>query len=465
MTTVEQISGVGNGRQNLIIPPSNNPSSNTYSFNGNNIIQFQLPNSEIILDPQSIRITGSLRFNANSAMTQGSAGDWSKIFQDPYLGINSVFRSVEFSSTGGNRQSIEKINNYGQLLNCILPSLNSTSDYLSENSLGMLASQNIVYGSDFFMRNASYYGDPTADPPLDGVAFGIRFSTPVYTGLTMSSGQKLPLGSLNGLTLTLELNSDGAVFVTTEDSTAEPDKFARIKYELFDLKLECETYSPTAAERVALLNNPTGTLMCNTFTSLFSVLQASNTNTQFNLGINELVAVLFKFNPTSAVNNIQANEFQATRVISDANLVEQFTKVRFMRSGTEFPLMFPINVVTNSDEAELSKYYLQALKNVHSKRDPKLAINNSTNDPRFAIGAAGNTYTLANAVKYQNKQNTVYGVGYDFLKSMSGADFNGKPLTINVECNLADGRTNAMYAFVLAKTMIRFNENGVMVMN
>jgi hypothetical protein len=51
MTTVEQISGVGNGRQNLIIPPSNNPSSNTYSFNGNNIIQFQLPNSEIILDP------------------------------------------------------------------------------------------------------------------------------------------------------------------------------------------------------------------------------------------------------------------------------------------------------------------------------------------------------------------------------------------------------------------------------
>jgi hypothetical protein len=55
MTTVEQISGVGNGRQNLIIPPSNNPSSNTYSFNGNNIIQFQLPNSEIILDPHLIQ--------------------------------------------------------------------------------------------------------------------------------------------------------------------------------------------------------------------------------------------------------------------------------------------------------------------------------------------------------------------------------------------------------------------------
>jgi hypothetical protein len=127
--------------------------------------------------------------------------------------------------------------------------------------------------------------------------------------------------------------------------------------------------------------------------------------------------------------------------------------------------MFPINVVTNSDEAELNKYYLQALKNVHSKRDPKLAINNSTNDVRFAIGSAGNIYSLANAVKYQNKQNTVYGVGYDFLKSLSGADFNGKPLTINVECNLADGRTNAMYAFVLAKTMIQFNENGVMVMN
>jgi hypothetical protein len=48
---------------------------------------------------------------------------------------------------------------------------------------------------------------------------------------------------------------------------------------------------------------------------------------------------------------------------------------------------------------------------------------------------------------------------------MSGANFDGKPLTLNIESNLSDGNTNAMYVFVLAKTMIAFSDAGVQVMN
>lgn len=466
MTTVEQITGLGNGLQNLIIPPSNNPSNNSYSFAGNNIIQFQLPNAPVLLDPASIRITGSLRFTDNQSMTQGSSGEYKKIFIDQYLGINSIFRSVEFSSTGGNRQSIEKIQNYGQLLQCILPALNQTSNYQNDLQIGNLSTQNTVYGSDFVIQNAAYFGNPSSTPPGSGKANGIRFSTPLYTGLTMASGQKLPLSNLNGITITLELQADNAVFFSTETS-ANPDKLARIKYELFDLKLECSTYSPSAEEKMALMNQKKGVLQCNTFTSLFSVLQASETNAQFNLGIKELISVFFKFTPTSSVNNLALNEYQSLRVISadPNNETQQFRRVRFMRSGVEFPLNFPINVVSNSLECELNKYYLQALKNVHTRKNPKLATNGFTNDVRFAIGASDFKYTLANQVKAFNKLNQVYGVGYDFFSSMTGADFDGKPLTLNVECDLSDARTNAMYAFVLAKTLIMFDENGVAVMN
>lgn len=462
MTTVEQITGLGNGLQNLIVPPANNPSNNSYSFAGNNIIQFQLPNAPVLLDPASIRITGSLRFTNNQAMTQGSAGEYKKIFLDQYLGVNSIFRSVEFSSTGGNRQSIEKIQNYGQLLQCILPALNQTSNYQNDLQIGNLSTQNTKYGSDFIVQNAGYF--LSSGSGGSGKANGIRFSTPLYTGLTMASGQKLPLSNLNGLTVTLELQADNAVFFSTETS-ANPDKLARIKYELFDLKLECSTYSPSAEEKVALMNQKKGVLQCNTFTSLFSVLQASQTNAQFNLGIKELISVFFKFTPTSSVNNLALNEYQSTRVISASDDTQQFTKVRFMRSGVEFPLMFPIDIVDKSLECELQKYYLQALKNVHTKSNPKLSTNGFTNDVRFAIGASDYKYTLANQVKAFNKLNQVYGVGYDFFSSMTGADFDGKPLTLNLECDLADARTNAMYAFVLAKTMIVFDENGVSVMN
>ena len=48
---------------------------------------------------------------------------------------------------------------------------------------------------------------------------------------------------------------------------------------------------------------------------------------------------------------------------------------------------------------------------------------------------------------------------------MTGADFDGKPWSVTLDSNLSDARTNAMYAFVLAKTDIMFNENGVMVVN
>jgi hypothetical protein len=457
MTTVEQIPGLGNGKQNVIIPPSNNPSSNSYSFEGNNLVQFQIPNSMVLLNPSTIRISGSLRFVNNAGMTQGAAGDWASIFQDPYLGINTVFRTVEFSSTGGNRQSIEKVQNYPQMLQCILPALNNTSDYLSKMQSGNLASQNIEYGSQYVMQNASFYNGAG-----DGKAFGIRFSTPLYTGLTMASGQKLPLAHLNGLTVTLELASNTAVFVSNEaDATLIPN----IKYELFDLKLECELYQPTAPEREALMSQKNGTLMCNTFTSLFSVLQSANNNSQFNLGIKELISVFFKFIPTKAVNNLSLNEYQSTRLMNSADSLQQIIKARFMRSGTEFPLMFPINVVGNSNEAELNKYYLQALKNVNVRRDPKVSVSNQTNDPRFAIGSNGFKFETASQITAFNKSNVVYGVGYDYFSSMSGANFDGKPLTLNIESNLSDGNTNAMYVFVLAKTMIAFSDAGVQVMN
>ena len=461
MTSVEQITGLGNnGLQRVILPPINNPSNNSYSYQGNNIIQFALPNSMVMADFSTLRLSGSLRFTNNAGMTQGDSGEWTKIFQDPYLGINSVFRSLEFSSTGGNRQSIEKVQNYNQMLQTILPALNSTSNYVTDLGINNLASQNIVFGSKFFMQNASYFKDTASGG--DNTAFGIRFSTPLYSGLTMATGQKIPLGLLNGVTVTLELQADNAVFCSTAVTSAEQN---RIKYELFDLKLECELYSPTAEERVALMNQKQGVLQCNTFTSLFSVVQSSQANVSFNLGTKELVSALFKFCPTNSVNNLGANEYQSSRIISAGNETQQFTRVRFQRAGVEFPLFFPINVVSGSIEAQLNKYYLQALKNVHTKKDPRLCNDLLTNDPRWAIGATDNKFTLANQVKYQNKLNQVYGIGYDFFSSMTGADFDGKPWSVTLDSNLSDARTNAMYAFVLAKTDIMFNENGVMVVS
>ena len=464
MSSIEQIVGTGNGLQNISIIPANNPSSNSYSFAGNNIVVFNIPSIPALLDPESIRVTGNLRFTDNQAMEQDSSGatvaEYKNIHFDQYLGINSCWRSVQWSATGGSRASIEKVSNYGQLLNCILPALNQTSNYQNDLQINNLSTQNNRVTSDFILRNAAYF--KPVDSSGSGIARGINFSCPIYTGVTMS-GQRINLGAIQGLTLQLELQSDNAVFFTTTSAATNPQAFGRIKYELTDLKLECNVYNPTAKEQSALMNNPKGIIQCNTFTSLFSVVQASQSNIQYNLGIKELVSFFFKFNPTKAVNNLGLNEFQASRVLSNSNETTQFTKLRFMRSGVEFPILKPIEITPNSEECELNRYYQMALKNVNTRSDPKLATNNNTNDVRFALGATNYKYTLANQILAYNKLNSVYGIGYDMLSSMSGADFNFKPLTVNLECNLTDGNTNAFYGFALAKTTIAYDESGITV--
>lgn len=460
MASNNQIPDIGNNLRRTILLPINNPSDNSYSYEGNNLVQFALPSTLAMADFSTIRLSGSLRFTQNSAMNQdASGGEWTKIFQNPIAGVNSVFRSVEISSASGARASLEKCQNYGQMINTILPALNSQQDYVTYLQSQTLSSQNIEYGNKFFIRNASYFKS-TADGG-DNEAFGVRFSTPVYLGMCLG-GAKIPLAQMGGCIFTFELNSSDAVFVSNQTDSVEKN---RIKYELHDLKMEVEMYAPTAEERVALMNQKEGSFTCNTMTSLFSVVQSSQANVQFSLGSSDVVAAFFKFCPTNAVNSLVADEFQSTRIIDTNNKSSQFFRVRFQKNGLEFPLYFPINVVSGSTEAQLNKYYLQSLKNLHTRNDIRVATTDFTNDVRWSIGADSYPLTTANIIKGVNKANVVYGIGYSFLADLSGSDFKNQSWQVTLDSNLSDARTNAMYAFILQKTTIAFNENGVSVIN
>ena len=450
MSSNVQLPTTGNGRVNSIIMPSNNPSNNAFSHQGNNIVQFQLPNSNVILDPQSIRINGTLRLKNPSGLAQFVKDN---THMDKYCGVNSIFSSVQWSSSGGNRSSIEKINNYPQLLSSILPALTSTSQYNSEASIQTLSTENTKYQDKSIIKNIM-------------TEAGAKFSTPIYTGLTMSSSNRIPLLPLKGLTLTLELNADDAVFIyddTNATTTQKPYK-SQVVFELFNVSLSCTMYHPNSEEKMAIANMKQGSLSMNTFTSLFSVLQSSDNNTQFNLGIRNLVACFFKLVPTNKINHQGHNEFQSLRVQDKTGQTKQFLKASFLRSGVEFPLYFPINIPDKSLECQLNKYYLSALNQLHDA-EKRISIDGLMNDPRFAIGcgSAYDSSDIKNQLSSQNKSNVVYGIGYDYFSSFSGADFDGKPLTLNLESSLDDGNTNAMYCFVLAQTVVNFDQNGIQV--
>jgi hypothetical protein len=430
-----QVFSNGNGLQNFKIRPSNSPSDNVFAYQGQPVMSFQLPASNVLLDPTSIRLTGKLRFKAGSAPVPAT------IRLDQYLGVNGCVDAVSWSSLVS-RSVLEKINNYQKLLNSVLPAVKNSDSFQSELQSESLATADLDYQANEIISNMT-------------LTEGVAFSTPIFTGITMSSGNRLPLLKLGGLILSLDLASNEAVFLVQDDQTPQ--------YELVDVALTGSYFVPSPEERSAIAGMSEGSLELNTFTSLFSVLQASRHTSQFNLGLKEVIACYFSFVPTSYINNYKANQFQSLRILNKTGGVEQSVKMNFLRNGSQFPFLYDLDVIDDSNEAELQRYYLMALKRLNGMT--KTTISALNNDPRFALGSSTLLATTQNQALADNKLNQVYGVPYDIVSGLAGASFANQPLTINVDSNLTDANPNAIYFFVLAKTMIVYNEDGMRVLS
>ena len=445
MSSNVQTSGMGNGKQNFRIRPSNAPSDGIFAHQGQPVLTFELPNSNVLLDPSKLRLVGKYRIKPGT-LNEIQADD--KIRLDQYLGINSCFENVAWSSKMS-RSVIEKVNNYPKLINSIRPALSSTQNYQSNLQVESIATQNLDYGDNAFGSPAFGNG---------GVAVGVEFCTSIFTGLTMASGNRLPLMKLGGLMLSIDLAPNEAVF-TCDNTSLNP------QYELYDLSLTGEYLVPSAEERGALAGMESGEVEMNTFTSLFSILQSSQHNSVFNLGLRELVSVYFSFVPANYINNYANNQYQCMRISSNvtggAATSEQVTKVNFLRNGAQMPFLFDLDVLDDSNEAQLQRYYLMSLKKLTDIN--RTAIDGNINDVRTAIGSTGFTQTSTNQMNVLNKENYVLGVPYDMLGNYSGADFSNQPLTITVDSNLSDASPNAMYLYALAKTMVSYSPSGISV--
>ena len=442
MSSNAQMSGMGNGKQNFRIRPSNAPSDGIFAHQGQPVLTFELPNSNVLLDPSKLRLVGKYRVLADSLVGKG-ADD--KVVLDQYLGINSCFENVSWSSKMS-RSVIEKVNNYPKLINSVRPALSSTQNYQSNLQVESIATQNLDFADNAYGYVA-----------VQGA--GVDFSTSIFTGLTMASGNRLPLMKLGGLMLSIDLAPNEAVFLSSNPLVTP-------KYELYDLSLTGEYLVPSAEERGAIAGMESGEVEMNTFTSLFSILQSSQHNSVFNLGLRELVSIYFSFVPANYINNYLHNQYQCMRISSNVTGAagassQQITKVNFLRNGTQMPFLFDLDVLDKSNEAQLQRYYLMSLKKLTDIS--RTAIDGNINDVRTAIGSTGFTQSSLNQANVLNKENYVLGCPYDMLGNYSGADFSNQPLTINIDSDLSDASPNAVYLFALAKTVVSYSPSGINV--
>ena len=430
-------SGIGNGRQNFRIRPSNSPPDNIFAYEGNPNLSFQLPSSNLLLDPTSLRLTGKIRFTPSDVAPLPA-----NISVDQYLGVNSCFDSVSWSSLIS-RSVIEKINNYQRLINSVLPAIKSADNFQSDLQAEGLATDELAF------QRATMIEDML-------LTEGTAFSTPIYTGLSMASGNRLPLIKLGGLILTLDLASNEAVFLVTGGDVLP-------KYQLLDLSLTGSYYSPTPEERAGIMSMGEGEIEINTFTSLFSVLQSTQHTSQFNLGLREVIACYMSFVPSKFINNYTFNQFQALRPTDSSGATKQIVKLNFLRNGSQMPFLYDLDVLDASNDAELLRYYMMSLKRL--KELTKTTISGVSSDPRWSIGSSSFLLTGANQANSLNKLNYVLGIPYDIITGLSGANFSNQPLTINIDTKMDDANPNAIYFYVLAKTLVAYGGGGIRVMS
>ena len=440
-----QTEGTGNGKQFFRILPENQPADNTYIYQGNPIISFSLPEATgLLLDPTTLRLNGKMRWR------DGTAPNPASYSLDQFLGVNSCFQNLTWTSKHS-RKVLERISHYPKLLNSILPAANSRSSYLAEQQVRGLSTKNVPYQRQAFSTTM-------------GTADGIAFSTPIYSGLTMASGNRIPLGQLGGLILQLELHSNPAVITNTTPADSP-------EYELVELSLSGSYFMPDAEGREALAAQEVGMMELNVFSSLFSIVQASQHSSTFSLQMKDLIACYFSFVPASFINNYNYNEFQNMRLSNSGGTAlptnsEQLIKVNFLVSGLQKPFLFELDVVNGSNENQLQQYYLMALKKLTELR--KQAIDSNDNDPRIQMGTqvgAGFPISTANQVGQFNDINYTLGIPYDLLSDQAGVNVAGKPVTITLQSNLDDATSNACYFFTLNKVDVEYTPQGITVMS
>ena len=436
--SVPQFAGTGNGLQNFRIFPQNAPADNVFGHQANPIISFELPSSNVLLKMKDLRVTGKMRVKTG---TFGGSIANTQINQ--YLGVNSCFQTMTLSSRNS-RAVVERIVNYPILVNSILPAIKDSASFRNELGEEMLSTQSNNFMKNYIMTQMSQDTE------------GVEFSTPVFMGVTMASGDSVPLQQIGGVVLTIELAPDSAVFCTSD--AIQP------QYELFDLALVGCYYVGDDEERSLTANMSDGVLEVNTFSSLFSTVQSTQQTATYSLGLSDVIAVLFSFCPAVFINNYQFDQNARLRLSEMTSTTSnQLVKVNALRNGVQVPFNYDLSVVPESLEAELHRYYLMSLSKISELTTS--SVDSTTNDIRYALGSTGNLVTTDNLLKDINKGNVCYGIPYDILGYNSGISFDSSPLTLELTSTLKDGTSNAQNVYVLSKVKIMYGKDGIRVMN
>ena len=435
--------------------PSNQPSNNTYSFrNGNPIITISIPAQAKYLKPSSVRINGKLRIKDstgaivnNNELRGGAAGVNARL--SSRVGVSSCFQNVVLSSEATN-QSLEAIRQYGRLVSTILSSTHSQQDYASEKSV-------VALMNGFNSGTANLSNNE------------VQFSIPLYCGI-LQGGNPIPLSQngINGLRIQLELASDQQLLHGAEAASSN------CFYELADISVSGDLLIPDDQGVQKLMVQGSGAFQYNSWSSLYSVINSSDSTQTYNLANSQVLSVIHNFLPVNASNNYASDGYSNPMLKNTDNTGTNYDqpcnlkKVSFSRGGVKLGFDYDFDCqeqnANNVPETQVMMNYLNAFQpiNTLSKMlNSKQLMNFGGNDlvPYRPVSALVNR---SSGVDADPNRNFGIGLAMDRVSDV-GVSFKGQSYSTRIISDLDGKSPNAVFTFILSKNVLQYSPNGILI--
>jgi len=431
--------------------PNNIPADGKISFkNGFPVLSFTISAQDGLLDPSTIRIVGNFNAYKDNLATPTPLRDGDNVTMNNRLGIYNVIESLTVRAVKS-KMICENIRHYSKYMNTYLALNSSLQDQMAH--LGETC---------LIMPNAKSFRKSVMESPAGGVQTN-SFSFHVPSGFMMSGNMvNLRDDAFGGLEIEFLLQPDSNVLYSEAGSSTG---IGDAHYELTNLKLCCEindfTDEPTG-------NQSQGVFEFNTITSLYTSINSTNAQLQYNLALRNVISAFATFVPVKNINTLtedgQVTVYPSGKgtVLTDLAFIK---RVQFLKGGAKFPADFDyVNNITDDANAQLPDP--EIVRNLVDAVSPEY-----TND-RFSISPANmnRDYTMIPSTTTDNAYNLipeggcVMGLGVKYGIGGAGEDFSAEQWGISIESELNMDRPIGVYLFIKSRAQLVFSPNGVQLL-
>jgi len=476
--------------EQFVVSSINRTQDNTFSYaNGNPRIDFQLSAVNKMLDTSSLRLCFKVRVemgdgSAPNNNTANSGAALSQATISANNGASSLISMVSLTTSSG--AAIETIRNYPRLVASVLQATNSWYDYTTNLQHLHGATGNDLEQARWCNLNS---GDATslgAGGVMEGTnAYSFSVAMPLLCGFLMK-GDNINLsnrGGIGGLSINLTLSPDVFSVFGEQAATVGGSKVL-----LIDPVLTGKYVIPNDDEQLP----DTGTIVYNSWTSLYSVNQQSDDTFGYNTGLAACVSQFSNNIPVEFINNYGENS-SATPTLLRKNGAGAFvwrapiTSTTYLKSGVflpndfvvdEFALSAVAGDATTSNvfkdiafDAQRMWYYLDSIKPY--RRTRHLLANGITENVQNGQEWDG-YYNYQNPADYElagtqatiKTRGNVFGVGcrYDGLGTGRGSvNLKDSQFSERLTSKLDGTSSNGLYSFFLHQAAVNFSPAGVSV--